>query len=637
MANILQNTGIKHANTHSMDTTMKEGTPPWLEGKRVLMTGATGGIGKALVEELLPQKPSVLIVGHSAKRLEPFNQHKNIDTLEADLSTPEQLLRIPQWITEHWGSLDVLIHNAASSISPKPIDQLNHKEIMETMIVGPIAGLELIRIVSPLMPKGSRIVLTSSAAGFSVFPDTAGYCSAKWAMEGLSKATAVDLWSRGITVNTVVPPATKTELSRPHFDSQVFQHFPDPHDVLEPFLYLLSESSERISGQSIFYEGPMDQVDRNIPALKPLHCQQPPMRPPTRKKLQELGVAPPIAKVDIGEAPFPPSEHVIESVSDWMNGEHTEEYPDASCQKLRHALATHHQIHPDQIIVGSGSSEVLSWLLDELVVPGEEIICAYPCFSLMRWMATFRGLKIVNVENTTSEHNLIEILSKINPTTKLVYLDSPSNPIGDVINEQGFAWFLNRLPPHVWIIVDHAYQDFIHSSNGYNTTTSKALEDPRILSVRTLSKSHALAAWRIGYLSAHPQTILRLLSGVTPFTVSSASQIAALSALQDKEHTDHIRTFYIQERARIFQSLNDLEIPHWKGETSFFSVYWPDVETYHERAAKQGIALSKTEYQSLFVAAIRDRKTNDRVLSFLKEHYPLKAVQESLLTTTSTV
>ena len=597
-----------------------------LKNKKILVTGASGGIGMALAGRLAEAGALVLGCGRNPLRLQKLSHcvpGVPIAWVMSDFTKPGAADAIFAWIDQHWsGSLDVLIHNAATPINSAAVDALTMKDINDTFAVGPVSALHLIKESARRMRRGSRIILTSSGAGHNGFAAMSSYCGSKFALEGITQAVAEDLFKMGVTINTVALPSVKTEFSKVHFTPQEYEQFPEPDQVLEPFLYLLSDRTARFTGRSVFLHEHMITERPDLPPIRKYRSLQPPLLPIVRRDLQEQGYAENMVKVDLGEAPFPPSPRVTEAVMRWMQGPHTQEYPDPRCRDLCACLARRHALTPEHFLPAPGSSEILAWILDELVDAGSDIVAGSFCFRVFHWMAQTRGIRVIPYTNRQTSHDLMQVFSCVTPQTRLVYLDSPSNPMGDVIRADTFRWFMDRLPAHVWVLVDHAYQDFVTDSGGVDTTTAEWLEHPRLLSVRTLSKSHALAAWRVGYLAAHPDTIRAIQGSVIPFSLSAPAQVAAMAALEDQEYSSQLMAHYLAERRRIRARLDELGIPYWLGETSFTSVFWPGVSAVYDKAAAENIAIPHPDNDQFFIAAIRDTESNNRVLQFLETYYP---------------
>jgi histidinol-phosphate aminotransferase len=393
-------------------------------------------------------------------------------------------------------------------------------------------------------------------------------------------------------------------------------------DVLEPFLFALSDRSKNITGQCFAWGELFLRSQMAAPLLRSDPAPRIPFLPRSRRELKREGVAEPMAKVDLGEPAARPSPKVEEAVTAWMTSDFPQEYPDARCVSLRYALAERHDVGQDNVLPGPGSSAILSWILDGLLQPGDEVLCADPCFALWPWLVRSRGLELTRLPAATPDHDLQGFLNAVTPRTRLIYLDTPGNPRGSLVRESQFADFLQALPRHVWVVVDHAYRDFVDEPGVLDAGTLDWLYDPRVLCVRTLSKTHSLAGWRVGYLLAHPETVHSLQGVVAPFALSVPAQVAAVAALSDERHASDVLHHFATERAHLYERLDALGVEYFPSQTSFLCVPWPRVSSIAKIAAERGIAVAPDEEDAALTFAIRSRDDNDRVLQLIADHHP---------------
>jgi histidinol-phosphate aminotransferase len=590
---------------------------------RVLITGATGVIGRALAEELASLGVRLLLTGRSPERLEELaSALPEATVLAADLADDDALHALFARVDELWGGLDALIHNAASPVSGLPVDELTHAESKATFASGPLAALHLIHHAAPRMGPGSRILLASSGAGHRGVGGLAAYSGAKFALEGIAQATAEDLFEAGIAVNTISLPTVRSPLSEGALDDEVLNHAVPASRAIEPFLFALSFRAAGITGRALTFGEPFVRTQMAPPLLRAVPAPRVPFLPRSRRELKRDGVAEPIAKVDLGEPADRPSTKVEEAVAEWMASDHPQEYPDARSISLRHALARRHDVGQDSVLCGPGSSAILSWIVDLLLDPGDEVLSARPCFALWPWLVRSRGRVLRELPAAHPDHDLDAFLAAVGPQTRLIYLDSPGNPRGSLVRERDFGPFLRALPRHVFVVVDHAYRDFVTEPDALDAASLDWVFDPRVLCVRTLSKTHSLAGWRVGYLVAHPETVNALQGAVAPFSLSSPAQAAALAALRDEDHAREVLENFATERAFLFARLDALGLPYFRSQTSFVCLPWPGVSTMLPVAAKAGVALAPPADDDALQFAIRSREDNERVLQLIEEHHP---------------
>lgn len=603
--------------------------------KNIIIVGATSTIAMALANELFKRGACLFLAGRNPEKMEQLRQLLvQADEKESSTTAPSfveiDLTDDDSGCGAFFSSLkpshapiDVLFYMAAAPVSGDNAATISHAESSENFSVDAVALQDWIRETIPHMKRGSRIIVASSGAGHNGFAGMPAYCGAKFAVEGIIQAAAADMWRKNIWISSIALPSVKTEFSRPHFPAEVYEQFPEPDEVISPFIALLKEEHNAFSGRSVFtHEHWLKNDFATLPPLSRYRTMQPALYPPVRRDLLAQGYTDNVSKVDLGEAPFPPSPKVTDAVTRWMQSPHAQEYPDPQCRDLKEELAKRHNLTPEHVLVGPSSSAVLDWLLDQCVGSGGEAIAGSFCFRVWSWMAQTRGIKLVRYENAAAQHDLMQIAARLSPQTRMIYIDSPSNPMGDVIIEAQWRWFLQRVPKHIWIVIDHAYQDFVVDTQGVNTTTPEWLQDPRILSVRTLSKSHGLAAWRMGYLAAHPKTIQLISGGIIPFSLPTPVQIAALAALQDTDYSSHMLQHYISERQRMREQMDRLGIRYWTGETSFNAIYWPGISAFYDKAKQADIAIPHPDNDAFFITAIRDTNTNDCIMDFLTRHYP---------------
>lgn len=191
-----------------------------IAGLRILITGASQGIGKALAEEAARRGAKVLAAARSDKLLAELAQGVRasggvIETVHADVTVPEDRQRMVEAARQHFGGLDVLINNAGigatghfADVSP---DRL--RSIMEVNFFG---LTETTRVCLPLLRQGNRpaIVNISSVAGKRGIPARSEYSASKFAVQGFSEALRAEVAKDGIDVLVVCPGLTQTNFSQ---------------------------------------------------------------------------------------------------------------------------------------------------------------------------------------------------------------------------------------------------------------------------------------------------------------------------------------------------------------------------------------------------------------------------------------
>ncbi len=188
-----------------------------LENRRILLTGASRGIGRQLALELARHHSQLLVVARSESPLEEFveelkQQGAAAEALSGDVTDPAFRQAIVDHMGRLWGSLDVLINNAGVSAHGR-FSQHDEQVLRQIMEVNFYAPTELTRLALPLLAEGQDplIVNLGSILGHRGMPYNSEYSASKFALRGWSEALRAELSNRGIEVLLVSPGTTDTE------------------------------------------------------------------------------------------------------------------------------------------------------------------------------------------------------------------------------------------------------------------------------------------------------------------------------------------------------------------------------------------------------------------------------------------
>jgi len=243
-----------------------------LAGKVALVTGSSRGIGAAIARKLANDGAFVVVnysSNYSAARtvVDSINEmHPNtaID-VKADLTNLACGRELLDKTIEAFGKLDILVLNAGIMGSRSLVD-VDEKFFDEHFLLNVKAPLFLVKAAAPLLPEGGRIIFmsTSITKATTILPNTLTYAASKGAVEQFTRALAKDLGSRQITVNTVSPGPTDTELFRNGKSEQLIQalanlnpqkRIPPAEEIVPIVAFLASPGASWINGQNICVNG----------------------------------------------------------------------------------------------------------------------------------------------------------------------------------------------------------------------------------------------------------------------------------------------------------------------------------------------------------------------------------------------
>ena len=245
------------------------------------------------------------------------------------------------------------------------------------------------------------------------------------------------------------------------------------------------------------------------------------------------------------------------------------QYGDPESHDLRQALAAHHGVKPENIMIGEGIDGLLGYLVRLTVGAGDAVVTslgAYPTFNYH--VAGFGG-QLHTVPYRDGYEDPAALFAKAAETdAKLVYLANPDNPMGSWHSGQDIVDAMQALPQRSLLVLDEAYVECAPEG----TAAPLDADDPRVIRFRTFSKAYGMAGARVGYAIAHPELISAFNKVRNHFGMNRTAQIGALAALQDQDWLAHVCREIETARARIAQIAVDNGLTGLPSATNFVAV-----------------------------------------------------------------
>ena len=245
----------------------------------------------------------------------------------------------------------------------------------------------------------------------------------------------------------------------------------------------------------------------------------------------ELAGGGPVIKLSSNETPFGPSPRAIEAYL--KEAQMLSRYPNGSARPLREAIAKLYGLDPARIVCGAGSDELLSLLATAYLGPGDEAIYSRHGFLVYRIVILARGATPVVAPEKNHTADVDEILARVTPATRMVFLANPNNPTGTYITFDEVKRLRAGLPEDVVLVLDAAYAEYVRA-NDYEAGIELVATTHNTVMTRTFSKIYGLASLRIGWAYC-PDAVAEALNRIRgPFNVSGPAIAAGVAALEDR-------------------------------------------------------------------------------------------------------
>lgn len=295
-------------------------------------------------------------------------------------------------------------------------------------------------------------------------------------------------------------------------------------------------------------------------------------------------------------------------------------YPDFDGGKVRNSLASYANVIPENIIIGNGSDELLSIIVDAFIEIDDSIVTISPTFSMYEIYGKVAGGNIINIERDENfNFNVDEVINKAKESkAKLIFLCNPNNPTGTSISQDDIVKVIENTSSLV--VLDEAYYEF------FGETLMESIgKYPNLIILRTLSKAFGLAGARIGYGVSSKEIIEVLYKVKPPYNVNSLTCAFGLVYLN---HTDEILyecSKIIERREKLYKEfLKREEVKVYESRANFLLIKVIDGNEVINRLEEEKIRVRKYSGGRLLNylrITIGSEKTNNNLIRLVKEGY----------------
>lgn len=244
-------------------------------------------------------------------------------------------------------------------------------------------------------------------------------------------------------------------------------------------------------------------------------------------------------------------------------------YCDPENFELRHLVAAHHGVAPENIAIGEGIDGLLGLIVRLFVEPGQPVVTslgAYPTFNYH--VAGFGG-RLVTAPYRDDREDIGALLNAVKrEDAPLVYLANPDNPMGTWWEGSELQRFIEALPETTLLVLDEAYTEMAPAS----TRPPLDVTRPNVLRMRTFSKAYGLAGMRCGYAIGEAETIRAFDKVRNHFGMSRMTQVAAAAAIEDQDWLRQVLGRIADGRRRIEAIAADSGLAALPSATNFVTI-----------------------------------------------------------------
>ncbi len=292
----------------------------------------------------------------------------------------------------------------------------------------------------------------------------------------------------------------------------------------------------------------------------------------TRKSNEMRAKGIDVISMSLGEPDFPTPQHIKDAAKRAIDNNYSHYAPVAGYPELREAIAEKFKrendlsYEPANIMVSNGAKHTITNILMALVNPGDEVILPAPYWVSYREMVKLTGGINKIIETGIDQQFKItpqQLDEAITRKTKIVILNSPSNPSGAVYTENELRALAAVIKEHprMFVISDEVYEHIVYEGTHFSMAQIDAIKE-QVIVVNSVSKSFAMTGWRVGYMAA-PEWLVKVcsnLQGQVTSGVNSVAQMAALEALTGPmEETIKMRNIFLKRRDIISKAFEKID------------------------------------------------------------------------------
>ncbi len=271
-------------------------------------------------------------------------------------------------------------------------------------------------------------------------------------------------------------------------------------------------------------------------------------------------------KLSSNESPFSVPSKILTSLNQLISNSNI--YPDGDSLKLKYSIAKRFNLKKTRLICGNGSDDILSIICQAFAREDCEVICSEYGFIYYPIIAKAAGCKVITAKTNNLGVSCENILNKITPKTKMIFIANPNNPTGTIIFKDELTSFLDNVPENIIVVLDGAYSEFI-TEKEYCDGIKLIDKYKNLIVTRTFSKIFALAGLRLGWGYSNID-IIELLEKIRgPFNVNAVAQFIGCKILEEKSFLNNAVKHNKKWQEILPERINEMGLETVKSYTNF--------------------------------------------------------------------
>ncbi|MDY7077357.1 MAG: histidinol-phosphate transaminase [Chloroflexota bacterium] len=295
-----------------------------------------------------------------------------------------------------------------------------------------------------------------------------------------------------------------------------------------------------------------------------------------------------VTKLASNENPLGPSPKAVAAIEETLSRLNI--YPDGQSYYLRHALAEHLGVEPEQVTVGNGVDGIIMQTCLAYLEDDSKVIVSRSSFPVYDIFTHVMRATLIKTPLKNHGLDLEAMAEAIGDRTKLIFVCNPNNPTGTIVTADEVGAFMEKVPDHVLVVFDEAYYELVASDEYPDTFRYIREGRGNVMVMRTFSKVYGIAGIRLGYAVSTPQVLAPLEGVKEPFAVNSLAQAAGVAALSDEAFLKKSVAANHEGRLFLYREFERLGLPYVESHTNFILVeIGPQAATIQRRLLEKGV------------------------------------------------